>query len=772
MSSHNRPGSNMAPTSWKALTSSRLTSFKDYVGQMDYKATYESVSSRVRGSKEDGSRQSWDQWAKQALRRPYGSSTDLQRVDIGVEKVQLFPGWAVRRYKDPSRMNERGAEFGLDVYVSGFASSVRPLEAATRSQRAFYRLAKGYAALPKLPTVSATLGTSSQGKPRGSQIFDPPADVDVIGFPSTTAENTEQTELEALDAQFRDMSTYPSSASLSYASSDDVSHPTSENAPDVLRQDEVLNQYTNAKSDAYNFSHTDPIPSRSDPPTPTSPATPTLLPPPDSRQAQMVDYAVRRLHANLDSRLQPFWSSALPNRMIRLSIFCPHPDRGPSDAQDMKDGSDTDFEPLATKYVTTSPQGAFQTTFNIPWDQLATHPPTLHIPFGEQDIEYPVVVQAEVCARPPHSPSPSPSPHSSPALNSLHQRDNASRSHLLSESSLPSTSASSPQLLSAAPVPAVQNHITISLPTAHVPVRLISDIDDTIKHAGVLQGAKHVFRNVFVRHLEELVVHSMVDWYKSLWEKGVRFHYVSNSPFELLPVLTEYFQVSSLPEGSLKLKSYAARSLLPALLSSPATRKRQGVVEVLDAFPDSYFILVGDTGEQDMELYAELARERPHQIVGIFVRNVSTAPGHDVASMQSRIGQLHSAAGDRVLSPRLGGSLVDTEPEPIKSMPSVDSLSNSSSWPASGSDSGILPHRSYSAHSPVSPSPPKLPRIFPRSKSWGALTMEERKQYDLETRIRRAEAEIPQHIAFRVFREPDECVEAQNILEKFLGAKQ
>jgi hypothetical protein len=36
-----------------------------------------------------------------------------------------------------------GAEFGLDVYVSGFASSVRPLDAATRSQRAFYRLAKG-----------------------------------------------------------------------------------------------------------------------------------------------------------------------------------------------------------------------------------------------------------------------------------------------------------------------------------------------------------------------------------------------------------------------------------------------------------------------------------------------------------------------------------------------------------------------------------------------------------------------------------------------------
>jgi Phosphatidate phosphatase APP1, catalytic domain len=351
-------------------------------------------------------------------------------------------------------------------------------------------------------------------------MFDPPPDVDVIGFPPTPAENTEQTELEALEAHFKDISTCSSSASSSYGSNDDVSHPANENAPDFLPQCEVFNLYTNARSDAYTFSHADPIPSISDP-TPVPPTTQTLFPPPDSRQAQMVDYAVRRLHANLDSRLQPFWSSALSNRMIRLSIFCPHPDRGPSDAQDITDESNNDLEPLATKYVTTSPQGDFQTTFSIPWDQLATHPPTLHIAYGERDIEYPVVVQAEVWTWPQHLPSPSPSPHASPALRSLHRHDNVSRSHshLLSES-LPYTSASSPQPVSAAPRPAVHSHITISLPTAHVPVRLISDIDDTIKHAGVLEGAKHVFRNVFVRHLEELVVHSMVDWYRSLWEKG------------------------------------------------------------------------------------------------------------------------------------------------------------------------------------------------------------------------------------------------------------
>ena len=57
--------------------------------------------------------------------------------------------------------------------------------------------------------------------------------------------------------------------------------------------------------------------------------------------------------------------------------------------------------------------------------------------------------------------------------------------------------------------------------------------------------------------------------------------------------------------GSIKLKSYAGRSLFNDLLSAPAARKRAGVVDILDSFPDSQFFLIGDTGEQDLELYAE-----------------------------------------------------------------------------------------------------------------------------------------------------------------------
>lgn len=57
--------------------------------------------------------------------------------------------------------------------------------------------------------------------------------------------------------------------------------------------------------------------------------------------------------------------------------------------------------------------------------------------------------------------------------------------------------------------------------------------------------------------------------------------------------------------GSIKLRSFAGRSLFTGFFSAPVTRKRGGVEHILKAFPDSRFFLIGDSGEHDMELYAQ-----------------------------------------------------------------------------------------------------------------------------------------------------------------------
>ena len=40
------------------------------------------------------------------------------------------------------------------------------------------------------------------------------------------------------------------------------------------------------------------------------------------------------------------------------------------------------------------------------------------------------------------------------------------------------------------------------------------------------------------------------------------------------------------------------------------------------AFPQRRFVLIGDSGEQDAEIYSGFLRERPHQVAGIFIRAI------------------------------------------------------------------------------------------------------------------------------------------------------
>lgn len=77
------------------------------------------------------------------------------------------------------------------------------------------------------------------------------------------------------------------------------------------------------------------------------------------------------------------------------------------------------------------------------------------------------------------------------------------------------------------------------------------------------------------------------------------------------------------PSGSIRLRSYAGRSLFNGLLSAPASRKRDGIIDILNSFSDSRFILVGDSGEQDLELYSQIASERHSQILAVFIRDAS-----------------------------------------------------------------------------------------------------------------------------------------------------
>ncbi|KAH0553007.1 hypothetical protein GP486_006798, partial [Trichoglossum hirsutum] len=163
--------------------------------------------------------------------------------------------------------------------------------------------------------------------------------------------------------------------------------------------------------------------------------------------------------------------------------------------------------------------------------------------------------------------------------------------------------------------------VRITEPTG---ISMISDIDDTIKHSAVGSGAREMFKNTFIRELGDLTIEGVKEWYSKLAEMGVGIHYVSNSPWQLYPLLTAYFAMAGLPPGSFHLKQYSG--MLQGIFEPVAERKKGTLEKIMRDFPDRKFLLVGDSGEADLEVYTEVVLANPGRVVGIFIRDITTPP--------------------------------------------------------------------------------------------------------------------------------------------------
>ncbi|MFM9963725.1 MAG: phosphatidate phosphatase App1 family protein [Planctomycetaceae bacterium] len=158
-------------------------------------------------------------------------------------------------------------------------------------------------------------------------------------------------------------------------------------------------------------------------------------------------------------------------------------------------------------------------------------------------------------------------------------------------------------------------------PNAPPVVRVISDIDDTIKISQV-RDKPELLLNTFCRPFR--LVPGMADMYRA-WEKtGARFHYVSGSPWQLYPPLAEFVRDHKFPGGSFHMKLFRPtdRSAMN-LFGSQIEYKKREITALFERFPRDSFVLVGDSGEQDPTIYAGLARENPRQVFRILIRNVT-----------------------------------------------------------------------------------------------------------------------------------------------------
>lgn len=89
-----------------------------------------------------------------------------------------------------------------------------------------------------------------------------------------------------------------------------------------------------------------------------------------------------------------------------------------------------------------------------------------------------------------------------------------------------------------------------------------------------------------------------------------------------MPMLDSFIRDSQFPPGSMHLRDDG--KLISRLVETPGQAKREAILEILRDFPHRHFILVGDSGEIDLEIYTRIAMEYPNQILKIYIRDVTT----------------------------------------------------------------------------------------------------------------------------------------------------
>jgi len=172
-----------------------------------------------------------------------------------------------------------------------------------------------------------------------------------------------------------------------------------------------------------------------------------------------------------------------------------------------------------------------------------------------------------------------------------------------------------------------KGEILVPPPTAKYVV--ISDIDDTV----IKSDAAHLLRmarNVFLSNAySRLPFPGVAGLYRALHHGGDGksnnpLFYLSSSPWNLYDLLVEFFHLHQIPVGPvLQLRDWGITEdeILPV---KNRDYKLGAVRRFLNYFPNLPFILIGDSAQEDPEIYAEVVKNFADRIMAVYIRNVST----------------------------------------------------------------------------------------------------------------------------------------------------
>ena len=180
-----------------------------------------------------------------------------------------------------------------------------------------------------------------------------------------------------------------------------------------------------------------------------------------------------------------------------------------------------------------------------------------------------------------------------------------------------------------APAARVRADALALVPPATATTGIISDIDDTVVQTNVIDKLEMLLTVALTNARTRKPFKGVGAFYRALQRgaSGVEnnpIFYVSSSPWNLYAPLVEFMQAQNIPVGPILLRDFGDHMLFA--MSDHHSHKLASIERILGDFPQLPFVLIGDSGEQDPEIYAEVVERHPQRIRAIYIRSVDPAP--------------------------------------------------------------------------------------------------------------------------------------------------
>ena len=167
---------------------------------------------------------------------------------------------------------------------------------------------------------------------------------------------------------------------------------------------------------------------------------------------------------------------------------------------------------------------------------------------------------------------------------------------------------------------------------------IISDIDDTIIHTDIINKFRMVLNTIRYDSENRVVFKGVPELYRKLTSDELNpLLFVSGSSYNLYEMLDTFCQLNNIPKAPFILRDLG---IGPAqwIKESSHSFKTKNIERIFNVYSNLSFILIGDSGEEDPEIYLHIHREYPGRVKAIYIRHVHSADRkHEIEEMTKNL---------------------------------------------------------------------------------------------------------------------------------------